>query len=227
MTDTNPRASRPFQRRGRDGRPDDIPGRRLFIAVPVADNISVLAESVVARVREAEGESGGTAAVPARAPHGVRWVRLDDLHLTVRFLGPTPEERLPDLERVVDRAAGAVPPFSLGIGGAGAFPHLVRPRALWLGVRDPSGSMTALAQATNDELVAVGFTRDDRPFNPHLTLARTDGVRSAARVGRRLVEIASHEDVVWFDVDRLVLFESHTGGGPARYVPLHEARLRG
>lgn len=226
MTDPTSRAPRPSIRRGRDGRPDDVEGRRLFLAVPVADSVSLLAESIVARVREAEGETGGTAALPARSPHGVRWVRLDDLHLTIRFLGPTPDERLSDLEGVVDRAAVAVERFRLGIGGAGAFPHLARPRALWLGVLDPSGSMQALAAATNDELAAVGFTRDDRPFNPHLTLARTDGVRSAARVGRRLVEIAAREDAVWFDVDRLVLFESHTGGGPARYVPLHEARLR-
>ena len=85
--------------------------------------------------------------------------------------------------------------------------------------------LQALAAATSDVLAEAGWARDDRPFNPHLTLARTDGVRGAARVGRRLVQ-AAHGVEEWFEVDRLVLFESRTGDGPARYVPLHEAPLR-
>ncbi len=228
MTESGTGTPRPFLRRGRDGRPDLEPGRRLFIAVPVAATVSEMVEDLVGRIRVAEGEGGpgDGSPGPGRQPHRVRWVNLHDLHLTIRFLGPTLDDRIEALHDVVEGAAAGIPAFSLGVGGAGAFPNLDRPRALWMGVADPGGQLHALAAATNRELEAAGWSGDDRPYNPHLTLARSDGVRSAPRVGRRLVEAASAIEV-WFEVDRLVLFESHTGGGPARYVPLHEARLRG
>ncbi len=223
MTAPLPRPLRPFVRRGHDGRPDLEPGRRLFIAVPVPGRINDLVEGIVLRIREDEGE---LAAGGGRLPNRVRWVNLDDLHLTVRFLGPTGEERLAALRTAVTAAASEVAPFEVGIGGAGAFPTIERPRALWLGVLDPAGGMSKLADAVNRSVEAAGWTIDDRPYNPHLTLARSDGVRSGPRVARRLAAAAQDLEA-WFGVDRLVLYESHTGGGPARYVPLHEARLGG
>lgn len=199
------------------------PGRRLFIAVPVPARVNDLVEGLVLRIREEEGE---LAAGGGRLPNRVRWVSLDDLHLTIRFLGPTGEERLAALRGAVAAAAAESAPFEVGIGGAGAFPSVERPRALWLGVLDPTLGMSGLARAVNGSLEAAGWPHDDRPYTPHLTLARCDGVRSGPRVARRLA--AAGQDLeVSFPVDRLILYESHTGGGPARYVPLHEARLGG
>jgi 2'-5' RNA ligase len=65
----------------------------------------------------------------------------------------------------------------------------------------------------------AGWARDTRPFRPHLTLARSDGVAGAGETARILVDEAGGLDIRWL-VDRLVLFESVTGGGPARYEPL-------
>ena len=174
------------------------------------------------RIREDEGELAGG----GRLPNRVRWVSLDDLHLTIRFLGPTGEERLEALRGAVTAAGAAAEPFEAGIGGAGAFPSVERPRALWLGVLDPAGGMPRLSAAVGAALAAAGWPIDDRPYTPHLTLARCDGVRSGPRVARRLVAAAQDLEA-WFPVDRLVLYESHTGRGPARYEPLHEAPLGG
>ena len=69
-----------------------------------------------------------------------------------------------------------------------------------------------------------GWTPEDRPFRPHLTLARSDGIGSGGRTAARLTEAAGDLDARW-TVDRLVLFESVTGGGPARYVPIEEVVL--
>jgi len=202
-------------------------GRRLFIAVPVPDEVSRLVEALVGRIRAEEGEGDASAqAAAGRRPNRVRWVSLDDLHLTIRFLGPTPEERLPALREAVTQAAARLAPFAITIADAGAFPSLARPRALWLGVTDLTGGMALLADVVGNELEAAGWPRDDRPYTPHLTLARSDGVRTGPRVARRLVAAAAGLSAT-FGVDRLVLYESHTGRGPARYEPLHVVRLGG
>jgi RNA 2',3'-cyclic 3'-phosphodiesterase len=154
----------------------------------------------------------------------VRWVRLDGLHMTLRFLGPTGEERIPDVAAAVDRAASTIRPFEVAIGGAGAFPSVARPRALWLGVTAGATELGAAARTLDDRLAEVGWARDDRPYRAHLTLARSDGVKAGPEVARRLIAAAESFETR-FEAVSLVLFESVSGGGPARYEPIHEARL--
>lgn len=131
------------------------PGQRLFLAVPLP-----------AEVRPA------LAPLAAGLP-GARWVRPEQLHLTLRFLGDTP----PDLQRaLVARlaAAGPWPRPQLGLQGPGVFPRTGPPRSLWLGVaRTPElASLQARVEAL---VVDLGFPPEPRPFQPHLTLARLRG----------------------------------------------------
>jgi len=154
----------------------------------------------------------------------VRWVRLEGLHLTLRFLGPTVEEGIPDVAAAVDRTAAAIEPFDVAIGGAGAFPSVARPRALWLGVAAGANELGAAARILDDRLAEVDWSRDDRAYRAHLTLARSDGVRAGPEVARRLIAAAEGFETR-FQAESLVLFESISGGGPARYEPLHQARL--
>ena len=156
----------------------------------------------------------------------VRWVRLDGLHLTLRFLGPTLEDRVEAARSAVRSAAATAAPLDLAIGGAGMFPPTGRPRALWLGVRDGAGALTDLAAVVDRALVDVGWPPETRAFRAHLTLARADGVAAGASIGARLEEAAAALSVA-FRVDRIGLFESLTGGGPARYEPLELVALGG
>jgi RNA 2',3'-cyclic 3'-phosphodiesterase len=190
----------------------DLPGRRLFVAVPLPTDARAAIEELVAGLP-----------VPAdRRP--VRWVRLDGLHVTLRFVGPTLDERLQPLREAVDAVAAGARPFTVTLSGAGTFPPAGRPRALWLGITNGADELGSLASALDRQLTGAGWPSDDRPFRPHLTLARADGVWSGAQTARELIRAAA-DLVLSFPADRLVLFESHTGGGPARYEPLHEARL--
>jgi 2'-5' RNA ligase len=171
------------------------------------------------------------AGMPSRAPDGsdlrpVRWVRTDGLHVTVRFLGPTTEDRLPGVERALRATAQRVAPFALRLHGAGGFPRPDRPRTLWLHIDEGGEDAAALAATLDDNLAAEGWPREARPFRPHMTLARSDGVRAGPETLRRLVAEAEGLDVRWL-AHELVLFESVTGGGPARYEPLLTAPLGG
>jgi 2'-5' RNA ligase len=193
---------------------DTRPGRRLFVAVPIPPAARDAITGIVATVRAGANPEA----------RDVRWVRLDGLHLTLRFLGPTAEDAVAGIAAAVDRTAKRIRPFDVVVGGAGAFPTVDRPRALWLGVGEGSDALAAAAATLDDELAPIGWDRSDRPFRAHLTLARSDGVRAGPAVARRLIEAARTVSEP-FRADAIVLFESLSGGGPSRYLPLHEAPL--
>ncbi len=193
--------------------------RRLFIAVPLAEAARAAVESVVAQVRAAEREA-------ARDAPGVRWVRVEGLHLTLKFLGSTPDARRPSIEAGLDAAALGMAPFRVRISGAGAFPSPNRPRALWLGIEEGGAALADLARRVDDRLAEAGWEREGRPFRAHLTLARSDGVPTAAQTVQLLAAAARDLDAEWM-ADHVTLYESQLGGGPARYVALHESRFEG
>lgn len=186
---------------------------RLFVAVPVDESARSAVAALVETIRA--GEPAG---------RGVRWVRLDGLHLTLRFLGPTPEERVDDLAAAVRRAAASAGPFDIRIHGADAFPPVGRPRTLWLDIDRGADRLADLARLLDDELVDAGWERERRPFRAHLTLARADGVRAGPATVAAL-RVAAAAIAIDSPIDRIVLFESITGDGRARYVARAEAAL--
>jgi 2'-5' RNA ligase len=195
----------------------DLPGRRLFVAAPLPDATSAAVARLVDDVRAAGVPGGG---------RDVRWVRLDGLHLTLRFLGPTAEDRVEPAAAAVRAVAHGQDPIDIAIDGAGAFPPSGRPRALWLGITDGADRLAELAVAVDEALMAAGWTFDARPFTPHLTLARADGVPAGGAIADRLISAAADLDLR-SRVTTIGLFESLTGGGPARYVALESAELGG
>ncbi|MGA3056861.1 MAG: RNA 2',3'-cyclic phosphodiesterase [Candidatus Limnocylindrales bacterium] len=199
-------------------RPEDDPAgtSRLFVAVPVADDVRASVGELMVRVAGAPIEE--------RLFGQPRWVRVEGLHLTLRFLGATPDERRAGVAAAVGAAARGVAPFAITLNGGGAFPNPYRPRVLWIGIHAGSGELARLARRLNDELRLHGWPSDDRPFEGHLTLARTDGVAGADGHARRLMEASRDLQLTW-QADRLVLYRSIGGRGPARYEALAEALL--
>jgi RNA 2',3'-cyclic 3'-phosphodiesterase len=196
-------------------------GRRLFVGVPLPADAAAAVTGVVDSVR-AMGLPDGA--------RDVRWVRLDGLHLTLRFLGPTPDALLEPTVSAVERAAAGAAaigmgPIDLELTGAGTFPPGRRPRALWIGIEGGTDALAALAARTEDALVAIGWDPEHRPFRPHLTLARSDGVASGQLVADRLAD-AMADRRIRCTIDEMGVFESITGGGPARYVPIARYGLR-
>jgi 2'-5' RNA ligase len=198
---------------------DDPPGTsRLFVAVPVADEIR-------AGIREVMETVAG-ASIDERAYGQPRWVRVDGLHLTLRFLGATPDERQPAIAEALAAAAAGVVPFRIVLSGGGAFPDAYRPRVLWIGISEGASQLADMVRRLDVGLVPLGWPPEDRPFAPHLTLARTDGVPGADERARRLVEVAAAVSLEW-QADQIVLYKSLLGHGPARYEAIAAAQLAG
>jgi 2'-5' RNA ligase len=206
------RGARPFVRPA-----DDPPGTsRLFIAVPVADDVRAAVAELMEEV------AGGP--IDQRAFGQPRWVRVEGLHLTLRFLGATRDDRQAEVAGAVVAAAKGVAPFEVVLSGGGAFPNAFAPRVLWLGIAEGAAELTEIARRLGEMLLPLGWPADDRPLAPHLTLARTDGVPRADERARRLEEVAGDRRMSW-DADRIVLYKSIVGHGPTRYEVLATAPL--
>ena len=187
---------------------------RLFIAVTVPPDALAACQGVLDPVRT--GPLGG----------GARWVRTENLHLTVRFLGDTEPELIPDLALAVMDAAAVVMPFGLELSGAGAFPDGRHPRTLWLGVAQGNEGLEALDAALVPALGRMGWPADARRRRPHLTVARTDSTRGP--VSHALGDALAAAAEGWsthFEVTAMTLYRSHLGGGPPRYEPIVDGRL--
>src|SRR5262245_59408386 len=153
--------------RGRDRRaaPIDPPDvLRLFYAVPVPAAARAGVGELIDRVQAGVGDGNAR----------IRWVRVDGLHLTLRFLGATPARLRPELEAAADTVARATAPFEVALSGGGAFPSLSRPRSLWVGVSEGGEALTGLANALSDLSRDAGLELETRPFAAHLTIGRTD-----------------------------------------------------
>ncbi|HEY6538692.1 MAG TPA: RNA 2',3'-cyclic phosphodiesterase [Candidatus Dormibacteraeota bacterium] len=151
---------------------------------------------------------------------GVRPVRQDGLHLTVRFLGRDEPGSDSSVSEVAAQVALETPPFPVRLGGLGLFKGGGRMQVLWVGVEEGAPGLRALARALSNGLAARGWEAEQRPLRPHCTVARLSGdLSDGARAGlERLLDQARTEPRLDFLVERLALFESLTATlGPNRY----------
>ena len=163
---------------------------RLFLAVKIPDEIK---EQIAEFLRPF---------LDIRAR--VKWVEPKNMHLTLKFLGETQEDQLPDLKEAACETA--CEPFSLALTGNGAFPNLRSPRVFWIGVKDPEKRLTKLAEQLDYNLSQFGWEREKKRFSPHLTLGRVKDRSGLAEVCTAFeqAEFAPAE----FKVDAFYLVES-------------------
>ena len=117
----------------------------------------------------------------------VKWVEPDLLHLTLKFLGDVPVERLDAVFRGVERAAVRATPFEIVLNGVGAFPNARRPRVVWVGVSEGADTLADLAAAVDEALEIEGFPKEEKPFRSHATLGRVkERSRAVAALGAKI-----------------------------------------
>ena len=185
-------------------------GVRTFIAVeldgPMRDALAALQE----RIRRELGPP-------------MRWVKPEGMHLTLKFLGQTPEDLLSSIADALAAAARRSRPFAIELGEAGGFPTPRRPRVLWAAVRGDLDALADLRQNVEEMIAPLGFPTEQRAFRPHLTLGRAAGeVRIAPE---RWTAAGIESPAVRQTVRRVVLMKSELGPGGARYSRLHAADL--
>jgi 2'-5' RNA ligase len=166
------------------------------------------------------------------APGSVRWVRPEGIHLTLKFLGDTPVEKVEGVKTALARAAAEVGPFTFTLAGLGCFPNTRQPTVVWVGLYEPSGALTRLRDAVEVDLAPLGFPTENRPFKPHLTLGRVQrtGSRrqpSAARGIGEVVAVTTIGSIGEMTVHMVSYIKSDLKPSGAVYTTLFEARLAG
>ena len=145
---------------------------RAFIAIDLPPAVKAALADVAATLagRVPRG-AVGTAAV--------RWVRPEQMHLTLRFLGDTPTDKLPHLAAALDALAAGHAPFTMHLTNVGCFPNARRPRVVWVGLGGEEAKLLALVTALEAALRPLGWPPEDKPFRAHLTLGRVKDERAA------------------------------------------------
>ena len=177
---------------------------RTFFAMELGDDARRVAADVAERLT---AEPGGDA---------VRWTRPEAYHVTLRFVGRTPVDRVVEMARAVQSRIAGTAPFRLALGALHAFPSPRRPRVVVLDLT-PAEPITALASAVEQGVVEAGFAPEERAFRPHLTIGR---VREGTRRAPRLHASLGPSEPAPFDVASIVLFQSVLAAGGSRYTPL-------
>jgi len=198
-----------------------MPTVRTFIAIALPEEVREYLGRCQARLKAAGAN--------------VKWTRLEQIHLTLAFLGNVPADELDLLAEAEREAVAEFGPLTLRATGTGQFPPGGRPRVVWVGVQADEGDLTGLQEAVARAAAPFAEKQEHRAYHPHLTLGRVrqgrrgrrgrgggGGAGDLAGLSRAVAEGAEEMGPV-FDADEVVVFQSDLGREGPTYTPL--ARL--
>lgn len=152
----------------------------------------------------------------------IQWSPSENLHITTKFIGEWPDERLDE----VRAAAAKVPPsgaIAVAVRGLGWFPNPHQPRVLFAGVDAPQ-QLHDLHAETDRALAAIGVKPESKPYHPHLTLARIKNAGDLAPLRQAIAGLPS-ADFGTFTVTKHLLYRSKTSPGGSQYSVVGEFPL--
>ena len=183
---------------------------RSFIAIDLPPGIK---EAIKDVVRELSPGSSG-----------IRWVPVENIHLTLKFLGEVKEDQVPGVENQLRAAAGRHQAFNITVKGAGAFPNLRSPNVLWIGI-EVSEALSSLFRDIDAGMSGLGFEPEARRFSPHLTIGRVKDKNGTAPA---MMGISTYKETIFgtIDVQEIRLMKSVLKPSGAEYSGIADIRLK-
>lgn len=182
---------------------------RLFVALEIPAAVRENLATLMKKLSALEKQSSGKKA---------RWVRPENLHVTLKFIGETAPHKLDEIVTAL-LAVQSGQPAELQFRGWGFFPDEKRPRVLWAGI-DASPNLAAIAGDIEQQLEPLGFPLEKRAFTPHLTLARFEPPTISERL-RAVVRENAERDFGALRANEFHLIESKLKPSGAEYTTLH------
>ncbi|MEW6571635.1 MAG: RNA 2',3'-cyclic phosphodiesterase [Nitrospirota bacterium] len=150
----------------------------------------------------------------------VKWVVPENLHITLKFLGNTPPALVPRIRESLERLLTSYKPFYIRICGTGVFPSKKKPRVIWVGVMNLD-SLNKLKKDMEESMALLGYQKEDREFNPHLTLGRVRSPRGILNILGELDRF-KEKDFGTIYVESIKLMRSELRHGGAQYSCLYD-----
>ena len=176
---------------------------RAFIAIKLPDEI-------VAAIRKVQDQIKSSGVK-------IRWVRPENIHLTLKFLGDINERDIDQIHTAMIDAVKGYSPISLSGKGVGVFPNLRRPKVMWVGLGGESGRLIQLQETLDSQLKKIGFSKEKRAFKGHLTMGRVKGRIDTKKLTAILQEMSEFESEP-FSAGEIVLFQSDLRPSGAVYI---------
>jgi RNA 2',3'-cyclic 3'-phosphodiesterase len=169
---------------------------RAFLAIELSDEIHSALASLLINLQ-------------SKIPSGVRWVPVNNIHLTIKFLGEIPDDRIESLKKELLMFFPNISHFPISVSNLGVFPSYMNPRIIWVGVQN-NPSLQQMAAECERVTQINGIPNEVRPFSPHLTIGRV--LPSLSRenlkiLGSTLKSIKYQQEVTQ-NVEKLTLFKS-------------------
>ncbi len=183
-------------------------GIRSFVAVDCVDG------DLLPKFIQVQGRLNATGAK-------MKLVEPENIHLTVKFLGDIDDSQVDEISGVIEGIS--FEPFEFRVEGVGVFPNLRRPATVWAGITEGVGELAEVFNRVNDGLAKLGFEKDRRRFQPHLTIARVRGGENRDRLVEELLELEEYEFGTVI-VDRVSLKKSVLTRSEPIYTTLTESK---
>ncbi|HLG38521.1 MAG TPA: RNA 2',3'-cyclic phosphodiesterase [Chitinophagaceae bacterium] len=131
---------------------------RTFIAIPLTPEIRNMITPIQDRLKKLDCN--------------ISWVKPENIHLTLKFLGDVKMKKIDTIKQVLENLFQSTRPIPMKLSKIGAFPDINHPRILWVGLNDGGRQITHLVSLIEDECGKIGFKKEEKPFNPHITIGR-------------------------------------------------------
>ncbi|MCF7825342.1 MAG: RNA 2',3'-cyclic phosphodiesterase [Candidatus Marinimicrobia bacterium] len=177
---------------------------RTFLALPIPEQIKGYFKNMLVPIVDRQDK--------------INWVKPENIHITLNYLGETDSDKIEEHALRIESVVNAFPTFQLGTTDTGIYPHANAPRVLWVGSMPYDLTLNAFKQKLDKELLQLGYTLDNRPFQPHITLAR---VKTISRKSTFIHKFLSAEVREFnFEVDTVVWMKSTLTPVGAEYEEL-------
>jgi 2'-5' RNA ligase len=182
---------------------------RTFIAVELPEQIKKQIEVLQAPLKKTNAF--------------VSWVKPGNIHITLKFLGEVPEEKIEEVFSATELALKGAKRFKMNLKGMGAFPDLRRPRVIWVGAGKGEEELSGMAARIEDELKKIGYPKEKRKFSAHFTVGR---VKSPKNI-EKLMELVKSTDFETEDIEvsEVAVMRSQLHPAGAIYTPLKKMPL--
>jgi 2'-5' RNA ligase len=182
---------------------------RVFIAIELPDEVKAALAALQSELQKADAE--------------ISWTKPENLHLTLKFLGEVEADRIPKVTQACADAAASVGSFSIRVQDTGVFPNVKQPRVLWVGLAEGLAELRTLHNKLDENLHTLGFEKETRAFNPHLTLGRVKSLKNVSAVTAKLLTYKLPE--LSFHAHELVVMQSQLHPAGSIYTPLAKCSL--